>query len=63
MLTFVLVSGVEVASGAEGLTILPDEPTTIGVGDIRGAATGVSLTGGIVLVTTTLTGVGVGSID
>ena len=55
--------GTEEVSEADGPPIFSEEPTIIGVGETRGAATGVSLTGGIVLVITTLTGVGVGSID
>jgi hypothetical protein len=58
-----LENGTDEVSDADGPPIFSDEPTIIGVGETRGAATGVSLTGGIVLVITTLTGVGVGSID
>jgi hypothetical protein len=58
-----VVYGTEEVSVADGPPVFSDAPTIIGVGDTRGAGTGVSLTGGIVLVITTLTGVGVGSID
>jgi hypothetical protein len=51
----------ELSATAEGPETFCEAPTIIGVGDTRGTAAGVSLTVGIVFVTTTLTGVGVGS--
>jgi hypothetical protein len=52
----------EASAAADGPESFCEAPTIIGVGDTRGTAAGVSLTVGIVFVTTTLTGVGVGSI-
>lgn len=50
------------SAGTEGPDVLSDAPTIIGVGEIRGLTAGaVGLATGIEFVTTTRTGVGVGS--
>jgi hypothetical protein len=49
------------AAGTAGPEIFSDAPTTIGVGETRGAGVAFGFIAGIEFVTTTFTGVGVGS--